>query len=317
MAFNSNTGSPCRLKMKSENTSDGRSIVALGSNEKYALFFPVRNISLPDGMNLTSLKQLNKWIPYVKNSVKSNGCAPRCPKLFDQSIKENSSNRASSKEKSNRKNKCSCLASETPAQGGGNVERCRRPRQCRPNAGQHAQKRHGESSNSNIATGPGWNQLQRSERLRNKDSRNPKPASTENRTSTVNLLSSESRLNPINRPAVDPSFLKLIVEDSGSKSGAKTKTQRKSKKPTATHSERGSEHSRRKPRQRQRKDSNPGEKTQHSLSKASKNTTSVGSRVDDAMQPFAHRKSESRLIRHRYRKIRAHPELAKQLGGMY
>ena len=120
MAFGSNTGFPCRLRMKSEKASDGRSVVALGSNEKHALFFPVRNISLPDGMNLTSLIQLNKRIPFERNTFKPTGCAPRC------------SNQSNKKNKTKRKhtNACSCLSNETPGQG--KAERCKRPRHCKP-----------------------------------------------------------------------------------------------------------------------------------------------------------------------------------------
>jgi hypothetical protein len=314
MAFNSNTGSPCRLRLKSEITSDGRSIVALGSNEKYALFFPVRNISLPDGMNLTSLIQLNKRIPFVKNSVKPTGCAPRCSKLSDQSIKETSSNRAGSKEKSKRKNKCSCLSSETPAQGGGNVERCRRPRQCRQNPGQHTQKKnHGESSSSNIATGSGWKQLKRSERLQEKESRNQKRVTTENSASDVNLLSAESRLSPINRLEMDHSPVKWMVESESSQSSDQNE---KKTTLTTTHQDRSPQRNRNKLKTRRgKKTSTEDRSPADTVSNPSNSKASNGGRQDRTLR-FPHRKSDSRLIRHRYRKIRAHPELAEQLDAM-
>ena len=340
MAFNSNTGSPCRLRLRSETTSDGRSIVALGSNEKYALFFPVRNISLPDGMNLTSLIQLNKRIPFVKNSVKPTGCAPRCSKSSDQSIKaETSSNRAAtSKEKSKRrKNKCSCLSSETPAQGGGNVERCRRPRQCRPTpssssstsssssssstaAARKNGSRNGESSSSNIAVGgrsPGWNQMHRPEqRLREKENRKPP---TESSATDVDLLqlSADGRLGP--SPSSDNSAapVKWTVERSGGKTKSKTRGPEQQQQPERMKKK---HHKNRrggmKNHPRTEESSRPSSK-QH---QQSKNNNKSASREDGGAVRLAaaqhSRKSDSRLIRHRYRKIRAHPELAQQLAAM-
>ncbi|KAK4012248.1 hypothetical protein OUZ56_021349 [Daphnia magna] len=329
MAFNSNTGSPCRLRLKSEVTSDGRSIVALGSNEKHALFFPVRNISLPDGMNLTSLIQLNKRIPFVKNSVKPTGCAPRCSKLSDQSIKEASSNRVSSKEKSKRKNKCSCLSTETPAQGGGNVERCRRPRQCRPKTSGHQQaaKSHSSSSSSSssssggastVATpASGWNQLKRPERLPRKEGRHPKPkrVSPENSATDVDLLSTEARLlSPIDRLESDPSSVKWTVESDGPPNGGKNP--KKSTSPSVTHRDRNAEQSGKKSKHRRGKKQNAEDRSPSgTISNPAKDRTAIGVRQDRTIR-FSHKKSDSRLIRHRYRKIRAHPELAEQLDAL-
>lgn len=339
MAFNSNTGSPCRLRLKSETKSDGRLLVSLGTNEKYALFFPVRNISLPDGMTVTSLEQLGKRIPFEKNNVKLTGCAPRCPKLSDQSIKETSSNRASSKEKPKRKNKCPCLSSETPAQGGGNVERCRGQVQCRPNSGQHTAKSHGESSSSNIATGSGRNQLQRSQRLGEKESRNLKRVTPENSSaSQVNLLSDgQARLNPINRSEIDPPLVKWAVDIQRPKT-ASGKTKKKT-----THRQRSPQQDPKKQKNRPAKNPNVEDRSlATSLSKQLKARTANGGaprqdrldrqdrqdhkdhkdhkdRQDHKDRPLrlpTHNRDDSRLIRHRYRKIRAHPELAFQLDDL-
>lgn len=253
MAFNSNTGSPCRLRLKSERKSDGRSLVSLGSHEKYALFFPVRNISLPDGMTLTSLMKLGKRIPFEKNNLKPTGCAPRCSKLSDQqqSIKpETSSTNRANKEKSKRKkkkknnnssssssnnsnnnnNKCSCLLSlstETPTQQGAP---CRRP--CRPTT----------------------------ERLL--------PLRNAKRISTTTEKSREDQV-------------KWSVLDSQRSSDSKGKKKSDTKK-------------------------------------RAKNTTSsteptLSSNQESRLNPI---RDDSRLIRHRYRKIRAHPELAQQLEAM-
>ncbi|EFX75093.1 hypothetical protein DAPPUDRAFT_108237 [Daphnia pulex] len=326
MAFNSNTGSPCRLRLKSETASDGRSIVALGSNEKYALFFPVRNISLPDGMNLTSLIQLNKRIPFAKNSVKPTGCAPRCSKSSDQSIKETSSNRASSKEKSKRKNKCSCLSSETPAQGGGNVERCRRPRQCRPNPGQHARKSHRESSgssssgSSNMATESGWNQLKRPDRHREKKSRNNKKRmTTENSSASSDLPSAESRPSPVNRLEIDPPPVKWMVESGSSQTASAAGKNPKKLTPTTTttHQDASAELQRHKLKNHRGKKTSLEDRsaTDAVISNPSKSRGSDSGRQDRTLR-LPHRKSDSRLIRHRYRKIRAHPELAEQLDAI-
>lgn len=132
------TGEACRLRLKSVMGSDGRPTVALGTNEKFTQFFPVRNISLPKG-GLTSLTQNAsnfKLRPVEPNDV---GCAPRCKKPSNQLTSHTRGNSqigsvGSGKDKSkskSRRNKCPCQNNEMPAQGGGTVERCRRPRHCR------------------------------------------------------------------------------------------------------------------------------------------------------------------------------------------
>lgn len=142
MAFATNGGSPCRLGMKSrwvnDSYSGGSKIeLALGSREKYAVFLPVTNISLPEGMNLTSLALLNKRVTFMKNnnSNKTLGCSPRCviPKSHHhhhnkktktnpskKKNKEPSSSSSTKRPKNhNTKLKCSCLsANET--------ERCKK-----------------------------------------------------------------------------------------------------------------------------------------------------------------------------------------------
>lgn len=113
-------GAPCRLRLGRERASDGRSLVALGGHEKYALLFPVRNVSLPDGMNLTSLVQLNKRLSFARNTGQTTGCAPRCSKLLDQSAKQ--AKRAKERARPAKK-KCRCAKST-----------CRRSRHCQHQA---------------------------------------------------------------------------------------------------------------------------------------------------------------------------------------
>lgn len=117
MAF-STSGSPCRLRLSREKSSD---LVALGSHEKYALFFPVRNVSLPDGMNLTSLMQLNKRLSFARNTGQTTGCAPRCSKQLDHhhSAKEVNNKKNGNKKANRKQRKCRC-----------NGSKCRRARHC-------------------------------------------------------------------------------------------------------------------------------------------------------------------------------------------
>lgn len=133
MAFGTNGGSPCRLRMDSrwvnDSYSGGSKIeLALGSKEKYAVFLPVTNISLPEGVNLTSLAQFNKRVTFMKNN-NSLGCSPRCVVPKSKKTKNNPPNKKKKEPSSssstkrpknhNIKPKCSCLsANET--------ERCKR-----------------------------------------------------------------------------------------------------------------------------------------------------------------------------------------------
>lgn len=244
MAFGTNGGSPCRLRMKSrwvnDSYSGGSKIeLALGIKEKYAVFLPVTNISLPEGMNLTSLALLNKRVTFMKNSNKSLGCPKLCLKSHhhhhnkktktNPSKKKNkegsstkrpnpskknnkeasSSSSSSTKRPKNTKLKCSCLsANET--------ERCKR--HCRE---------------------------QDQRRISNKSSR-PSPSP---------LVLEEWRLQPT---------------------------------PTRKNSNR-----------------HPHKKKKHHP-----NSNNHPPRENpDALRP----EGDNRLIRHMYRKIRAHPELEEQL----
>jgi len=86
VAISLSTGLACRVRLRSQpDKATGKPMVTLGTNERFVQFFPVRNISLPNGMNLTSLTQINQRIPFEWNSVQSEniGCVPRCNKISD------------------------------------------------------------------------------------------------------------------------------------------------------------------------------------------------------------------------------------------
>lgn len=349
MAFSSN-GSPCRLRLTSNTTSDGhRSIVALGSSEKYALFFPVRNISF--GMNLTSLMQLNKRIPFATTNVhEPTGCAPLCTKPSNQSGKETHSGSrtgaANKDNKSKRKKKCSCLSAETPAQGGGHVQRCRRPRQCRPaSTGSSADRKavsnqrhhhhhthHSHTSQHNSSSAP---ILPESSQDRHR-LRHHQPAKDRSRDSrTKSTSTTETTSTDGSQQLVKPIVSEFIVAP-GHQESPIDETNGK-KRPTVpdlppsvkwTVSNEGAGHTSNNNHTKKRnKSSRPSKDWQHHHHrKKSKNhqpkTTGKTVQTDvirdsqasqDQTPLIASKNKDSRLIRHRYRKIRAHPELAQQL----
>lgn len=99
------TGLACRVRLRSKlDKATGKSMVTLGTNERFVQFFPVRNISLPNGMNLTSLTQINQKIPFAWNSVlpENTGCVPRCHKVSDS---EPASSQSAAKAKPQRNNR--------------------------------------------------------------------------------------------------------------------------------------------------------------------------------------------------------------------
>jgi hypothetical protein len=344
MAFGSNTGFPCRLRMKSEKASDGRSVVALGSNDKHALFFPVRNISLPDGMNLTSLIQLNKRIPFERNTFKPTGCAPRCSKT-SQPIKAESSSSSSSqsnkKNKSKRKhNACSCLSNETPGQG--KAERCKRPRHCKPavvaaaaatadaatveNKGHHHRhhhhhKSHKEVENNGSSSGFRKNLSQDAGRQKDKEAnkdaailiRLATGSSSETETDWVQHVENNRR-GSNSAVSVDSSTAKQRGSDqpSSSSSSSNAMSSSSKKRTSAQRRERKDNERRKKPSNAEA--NSPPDEPALIVNRRIKNKPTIADEEDPALH-LSH-KGDSRLIRHMYRKIRAHPELAEELAAM-
>lgn len=322
MAFGSNTGSPCRLRMKSEIASDGRSVVALGSNEKHALFFPVRNISLPDGMNLTSLIQLNKRIPFERNTVKPTGCAPRCSKSSSESIKESSSIAKKIEKPKRKPNACSCLSNETPGQV--KAERCKRPRHCKPKH-HHRQHHHHHHHNS---SGPTNRSQEEAGRQKDKSEATKDSSVLRLTSGSSNFEQTETdwvqHVENNNRPS---SSHVSAVDEAESASSARNKARQtsssnnsnamtSSKKRTSTQRERERKDKERRKKQPNTEVDNPAPTPEPALvvNRRSKNKPTRPCEGDPTLR-LTH-KGDSRLIRHMYRKIRAHPELAEELAAL-
>ena len=184
-------GAACRLNLTSVVASDGRSSVMLGSNEKFAQFFPVRNISLP--AKLASLikhgtiVKPNKITPVDLSTL---GCAPRCTKHSSPSKETPASksqvNNNNQDKNNSRRNKCPCQDNETPAQAGGGVERCRRPRHCRNK--QHS-KEQAKNSHSSASSSPEQRKEHRRKGKQVKD-HNPPSNSANSRLVSKNASSS-------------------------------------------------------------------------------------------------------------------------------
>ena len=280
MAFGTSTGSPCRLQMKRQTMADGRSVVALGSNEVFAVFFPVRNLSLPEGKNLTSLALINERIPFKKNTawMKPTGCAPRCSTASDAPVKELTAKNSSSKSSgsSKRKTKCSCLSNETPAQGGGgNLERCRRPRHCRPAGAEDGgrKKNHDRTSSTKSPARGGGTQ-------RKKDHPAKRPSAADAEEATQWIL-----------PSTTTTTRKSHHHHHGKKK--KNKKHRHHKQPS-------NESKKQKDRRKKPLEESQEERRQEEQLRL------------NGRRPPSSSDGDIRLIRHMYRKIRAHPELAEE-----
>jgi hypothetical protein len=177
-----------------------------------------------------------------------------------------------------------------------------------------------------MATESGWNQLKRPDRHREKKSRNnKKKVTTENSSASSDLPSAESRPSPVNRLEIDPPPVKWMVESGSSQTASAAGKNPKKSTPTTTttttttttHQDASAEPQRHKVKNHRGKKSSLEDRsaTDAVISNPSKSRGSDGGRQDRTLR-LPHRKSDSRLIRHRYRKIRAHPELAEQLDAM-
>ena len=268
------TGDACRLKLRKE-----KGLVVLGDNQRFTQFFPVRNISLPNGVALTSLIQNASNFKLKPVDPQFVGCAPRC--------------------KRPPKDKCRCKPNDTP-----NDDKCRR--HCRnqlprvPGASR--------SSNSSKAAKGGSRQAN----VKNHRNRiNQSAVSSSAESPNASLRSAANEDGPAVSKSLgssrssDPSLNWMELEQP---------LHNKKKKLQSREHERRQAAKQRKKQKDRRKMAPPDLKVRHSRQghAAGVGSSSKVAKMDgDELLPASAAtgtKMHSRY-RHMYRKIRAHPEL--------